>query len=61
MRKEDEEMKIPDGKTCADCLRFAGCKRFFGAHDITKWTSCDWWPSKFVGIPENKIATSNAA
>jgi hypothetical protein len=48
MSKADDEMKLPEGKTCKDCARFSWCKAFFSAHDISAWTSCDWWPSRFV-------------
>lgn len=41
----DEEMKLPEGKTCADCyaVRFCvgiGCT-------VATATKCDYWPRRF--------------
>jgi hypothetical protein len=39
------EMKLPEGKTCAECTYVAGCMVF----DITTLdaTFCEWWPNRF--------------
>ena len=28
------EMRLPEGKTCADCRHFPRCKALFGAHNL---------------------------
>lgn len=40
-----EEMKLPEGKTCADCTNVARCIAF-GCTTFDA-TSCDWWPNRF--------------
>lgn len=42
----EDDMRLPEGKTCADCVRFPGCKSFIGITGLE--TSCDWAPSYFV-------------
>ena len=46
------EMKLPEGKTCADCVHGAICDDLFGAVR-NSFTSCDWWPRKFVEARRN--------
>lgn len=38
-------MLLPEGKACRDCIRFAGCVRFFGCR--AEAVTCDWSPSHF--------------
>lgn len=45
-RDYDAEMRLPEGKTCADCAHYSRCKAMFGAHD--KRTQCDFHPSRFA-------------
>jgi len=41
----DAEMKLPDGKTCDNCVH---ARRCFGmGFSTTGRTSCDFWPNKF--------------
>jgi hypothetical protein len=41
------EMRLPEGKTCADCRNGARCDALFGA--VRKgFRSCDFYPSRFV-------------
>lgn len=41
----DEEMKLPQGKTCGDCAHIKRCLAF-GFTRATA-TSCDFHPSRF--------------
>ena len=41
----EEDMRLPPGRTCADCLRFRSCQAF-GVADGDEIT-CDWAPSQF--------------
>ncbi len=50
LKHTDEDMKLPAGKTCADCMRFEGCKKFIQCKGTNQW--CDWAPSVFI---EKKI------
>jgi hypothetical protein len=43
------EMKLPEGKTCGDCLSCRRCCLIFG--HVPEDTSCDWWPSRFRPAP----------
>ncbi len=52
------EMRLPEGKTCADCVHGPRCDGLFGA--VRRgFTSCDFWPSRFSHPPtsgeESKI------
>lgn len=40
------EMRLPAGKTCADCLNGPICDGLFGAVK-RGFASCDFWPSRF--------------
>ena len=45
MSKEDDEMNLPKGKTCNDCVHCYRCTKIFGV-TITN-TTCDFYPSRF--------------
>lgn len=46
----DAEMKLPKGKTCADCEHGPRCDGLFGA--VRRgFTSCDFWPSRYRPAP----------
>ena len=40
------DMRLPEGKTCGDCIHCTRCTRLFGC---VKYNSvCDWLPSRFA-------------
>jgi hypothetical protein len=41
----EADMKLPDGKTCVDCVHFNRCSTLFG--HIESDEVCDWAPSRF--------------
>jgi len=41
----EENMKLPEGKTCSDCIQFNYCKEFLSLSGDE--TNCDWSPSYF--------------
>lgn len=41
----DAEMKLPDGKSCDDCIHSKRC--FSLGFSVTQRKSCDFWPSRF--------------
>ena len=41
------DMKLPKGKTCADCARWESCHAMIGSLRGNE-TRCDWSPSRFV-------------
>jgi hypothetical protein len=41
-----DDMALPAGKTCGDCIGWARCKAFIGSLKPTN-TRCDWAPSAF--------------
>lgn len=43
---EHNEMRLPAGKTCADCAHFPRCTWLIRCE--AGWTSCDWSPSRFI-------------
>ena len=45
----DDDMKLPVGKTCGDCLHFGRCKWLVGVRG--KETTCDFAPSRFQEKP----------
>lgn len=45
-QKANESMKLPAGKTCADCRWFAKCKWLISCPPTN--TTCDWAPSRFA-------------
>lgn len=40
-----DQMNLPEGKTCGDCLHCKRCTAMFG--HIPADQSCDWSPSRF--------------
>ena len=42
----NEDMKLPDNKTCGDCAHSFRCTKLFGAQ-LTN-IECDFFPIKFV-------------
>jgi hypothetical protein len=49
--KEDKEMDLPEGKTCADCAHIRRCCAMFG--HIPEDEVCDWHPSRFQPVTPN--------
>jgi hypothetical protein len=44
----DDDMKLPEGKSCTDCAHFSRCVRLIGKKWINdQATGCDWSPSRF--------------
>lgn len=41
----DQDMKLPEGKTCGDCAHYKRCKALFDCP--AENTQCDWAPSRF--------------
>lgn len=41
----ENDMKLPEGKTCADCANYEDCKFLFQCR--AENTVCDWSPSYF--------------
>lgn len=44
----ENEMNLPEGKTCGDCGQFPRCKALLGRIEADEY--CDWSPSRFVEI-----------
>jgi hypothetical protein len=42
----DQDMRLPDGKTCGDCVHIYRCT-IFGFTSSPANTSCDFWPNRF--------------
>lgn len=43
-----DDMALPAGKSCADCVSFVRCRAFIGPEHIhEKQARCDWSPSRF--------------
>ena len=43
-----DDMLLPSGKHCTDCVSFQKCVAFIGPKHINdKQTRCDWAPSRF--------------
>lgn len=40
-----DDMQLPAGVTCGDCIHIARCKAMFG--HVEADTYCDWSPSRF--------------
>lgn len=45
----NDDMSLPEGKTCGDCVHCRRCTLMFG--HIPEDQSCDWSPSRFRPIP----------
>lgn len=41
-----EEMKLPEGTTCADCCHLKRCQNLFGCKPEN--TECDFFPIRFA-------------
>jgi len=41
-----DDMKLPDGSTCADCAHQSTCAQMYGVKSTN--TSCDFSPSRFA-------------
>jgi len=48
----EQNMKLPEGKTCSDCVQFNHCKDFLRLSGDE--TNCDWSPSYFCAVVANK-------
>ncbi len=48
MENEEREMRLPEGKTCGDCVHFERCNKLVGS--CVSWTSCDFHPSRFQEV-----------
>ena len=49
-RQDDgDDMNLPEGKTCADCVHCRRCTLMFG--HIPEDEVCDWSPSRFHPQP----------
>ena len=47
-----DDMALPPGKTCADCIHVERCRKFLSGGVWTpEWTRCDWYPSRFFEKP----------
>ncbi len=45
---ERDDMKLPPGRSCADCTNYHRCLAFIGPAYINEnATRCDWAPSRF--------------
>ncbi|MDT4828019.1 hypothetical protein FQZ97_613840 [compost metagenome] len=42
---DEDQMNLPEGKTCGDCVHCRRCTLMFG--HIPADESCDWSPSRF--------------
>jgi len=49
MKRQGDDMDLPDGKTCADCFHCRRCVLMFG--HIPADEVCDWSPSRFREEP----------
>ncbi|WP_219097718.1 hypothetical protein [Pseudomonas sp. UMAB-40] len=45
-QRQGDDMDLPAGKTCADCVHCRRCTMMFG--HIPEDESCDWAPSRFT-------------
>lgn len=49
MEDKNDTMRLPDGKSCADCAHFKRCLWLIGDQWINdKAKRCDFAPSRFV-------------
>lgn len=57
---EENQMTLPQGKTCGDCYHFPRCNAIFG--HIAEDRVCDWAPSRFFQNPRlnQPIGANNA-
>ncbi len=47
-----DEMRLPDGKTCADCVHCYRCCLLFGAKPENR--ECDFYPVRFQAKEVNR-------
>ena len=52
----DESMKLPEGKTCGDCVNWIKCYGLFMCPVGN--TSCDFHPIKFVDCKDAMLSAS---
>jgi hypothetical protein len=43
----EDDMDLPEGKTCGDCVNVSLCTKMYGAKPENIW--CDFSPSRFHG------------
>lgn len=63
---DEDQMNLPDGMTCGDCVHCRRCTSMFG--HIPTDESCDWSPSRFreaklekLQITEKHLPANNAS
>ena len=49
-KRQGDEMDLPAGNTCADCVHCRRCTLMFG--HIPADEVCDWSPSRFRATPQ---------
>lgn len=52
----DPSMRLPEGKTCADCGHFKRCEWLISCQPANTW--CDWAPSRFREVPAREPSQS---
>lgn len=52
--RTDDDMDLPAGMTCADCVHCRRCTLMFG--HIPADESCDWSPSRFTPARKLEVA-----
>ncbi|MCK5614320.1 hypothetical protein KAR91_71300 [Candidatus Pacearchaeota archaeon] len=52
-----DSMKLPEGKTCDDCVHFKRCYDLFGAKPINIY--CDFYPVRYYAKPINNPKTDS--
>ena len=55
----DAAMKLPEGKTCGDCVHMDRCVRVLGCTKPER-TSCDFFPNKFKEASNAKAVEAKA-
>jgi len=63
---DEDQMNLPEGMTCGDCVHCRRCTSMFG--HIPTDESCDWSPSRFreaklekLQITEKHLQANNAS
>ncbi len=54
---DNEQMNLPDGKTCGDCVHYHRCCAIYGR--IPADGVCDWSPSRFREAKPMEISNDN--
>ena len=64
--RDEDQMNLPEGMTCGDCVHCRRCTSMFG--HIPTDESCDWSPSRFreaklekLQITEKHLQANNAS